>query len=113
MVIIMAKHSLRKINKIDGIPIAFNRINVDTDQIIPSDFCRNTGKTGYGVHLFHYWRYLDGNMDCPDPGFILNDSTFQSANILLTRENFGCGSSREAAPWALWEYGFRCLIGVN
>ena len=83
----MAKHSLRKINKIDGIPIAFNRINVDTDQIIPSDFCMNTGKTGYGVHLFHYWRYLDGNMDCPDPKFILNESTFQAANILLTREN--------------------------
>ena len=109
----MTKQSFRKINKIDGIPIAFDRINVDTDQIIPSDFCKNTGKTGYGVHLFHYWRYLNGNMDCPDPGFILNDSTFKAANILLTRENFGCGSSREAAPWALWEYGFRCLIGVS
>ena len=106
----MTKQSFRKINKIDGIPIAFDRINVDTDQIIPSDFCKNTGKTGYGVHLFHYWRYLNGNMDCPDPGFILNDSTFKAANILLTRDNFGCGSSREHAAWALTDYGFKVVI---
>jgi len=87
--------------------------NVDTDQIIPKQFLKNIGRTGYGKHLFHDWRYLDEEETRPNPDFILNAQRYQGAKILLALDNFGCGSSREHAPWALSEYGFRCIIAPS
>ena len=88
-----------------------NRANVDTDQIIPKQFLKEIGKTGFGKNLFFDWRYLDnGNLN---PDFELNKKEFQNASILLTGDNFGCGSSREHAPWALLEYGFRIIISSS
>jgi 3-isopropylmalate/(R)-2-methylmalate dehydratase small subunit len=87
------------------------RVNVDTDQIIPKQFLKRIERTGFGRELFHDWRYLaDGS---PDPGFELNQPKASGATILLTGENFGCGSSREHAPWALGEYGFRAIIAPS
>jgi 3-isopropylmalate/(R)-2-methylmalate dehydratase small subunit len=85
--------------------------NIDTDQIIPARFLKVTDKTGLGANLFADWRYLlDGN---PNPDFILNRPESQSAQILLAGNNFGCGSSREHAPWALLDYGFRAVISTS
>jgi len=85
--------------------------NVDTDQIIPARFLKATGKNGMGDALFSDWRYNpDGS---PKPGFVLNDPQFQGAQILLAGDNFGCGSSREHAPWALTGYGFRAVISTS
>ena len=87
------------------------RVNVDTDQIVPKQFLKRIERTGFGRHLFHDWRYRpDGS---PDPAFELNDPRAQGATILLAGENFGCGSSREHAPWALGEYGFRAIIAPS
>jgi 3-isopropylmalate/(R)-2-methylmalate dehydratase small subunit len=87
--------------------------NVDTDAIIPKQFLHTTTRHGLGANLFHYWRFLDEPGLCPDPDFILNKPEYQGAGILLARENFGCGSSREHAPWALLEYGFRVIISSS
>ena len=94
-----------------------DRANVDTDQIIPKQFLKSILRTGFGQNLFDDWRYLDQGLsgqDCSkrpiNPDFILNKPCYQGANILLARRNFGCGSSREHAPWALLEYGFKCII---
>ena len=88
-----------------------DRANVDTDQIIPKQFLKRIERTGFGQFLFYDWRFLeDGN---PDPQFELNQSRFSGATVLLTRGNFGCGSSREHAPWALLDYGFRTLIAPS
>ena len=87
--------------------------NVDTDQIIPKQFLQKTERVGFGQHLFHDWRYLDGQGRQDNPEFILNASKYQGASILLARENFGCGSSREHAPWALQEYGFKVIIAPS
>lgn len=85
--------------------------NIDTDQIIPARFLKVTDKTGLGANLFADWRYLpDGS---PNPDFILNRSESQNAQILLAGNNFGCGSSREHAPWALYDYGFRAVISTS
>jgi len=85
--------------------------NIDTDQIIPARFLKVTDKTGLGANLFADWRYLpDGS---PNPDFILNRSESQTAQILLAGNNFGCGSSREHAPWALYNYGFRAVISTS
>ena len=85
--------------------------NIDTDQIIPARFLKVTDKTGLGANLFADWRYLpDGN---PNPDFILNRPESQNAQILLAGNNFGCGSSREHAPWALYNYGFRAVISTS
>lgn len=87
------------------------RINVDTDQIVPKQFLKRIERTGFGVHLFHDWRYLpDGTAD---PAFELNAPAAQGASILVTGANFGCGSSREHAPWALADYGFRAIIAPS
>jgi 3-isopropylmalate/(R)-2-methylmalate dehydratase small subunit len=87
------------------------RVNVDTDQIIPKQFLKRIDRTGFGPHLFHDWRYLaDG---APDPAFELNHPKARGATILLAGGNFGCGSSREHAPWALAEYGFRAIIAPS
>lgn len=91
-----------------GLIAVLDRANVDTDQIIPKQFLKSIARTGFGEHLFHDWRYLsDGT---PHPDFELNAQRFTGASILVTRNNFGCGSSREHAVWALWQYGFRAVI---
>ena len=104
----------------EGIVLPMNRSNVDTDAIIPKQFLKSIRRTGFGPHLFDAWRYLDvgvPGMDCDNrplnPDFILNDLKYKGSSILLTRENFGCGSSREHAPWAIYEAGFRVLIAPS
>ena len=94
-----------------GIAATLPRVNVDTDQIIPKQFLKRIERTGFGKHLFHDWRYLpDGS---PDPAFELNAPGAQGASILVAGPNFGCGSSREHAPWALGDYGFRVVIAPS
>ncbi|GAA0312235.1 3-isopropylmalate dehydratase small subunit [Psychrobacter aestuarii] len=103
-----------------GIVCPLDRSNVDTDQIIPKQFLKSIKRTGFGVNLFDEWRYLDEGFPGQDaskrpinPDFVLNQPRYQDATILLTRKNFGCGSSREHAPWALSEYGFRTVIAPS
>ena len=88
-----------------------DRINVDTDQIIPKQFLKRIERTGFGQFLFYDWRFLEDGS--PNPEFELNQERFQGATILLTGSNFGCGSSREHAPWTLLDYGFRVLIASS
>ena len=96
---------------ITGIVAPMDRVNVDTDQIIPAKYLKRIERTGFGPFLFAAWRYLpDGT---PNPDFELNAHAYQSATILVTRRNFGCGSSREHAPWALMNYGFRAIIAPS
>lgn len=90
-----------------------NQANVDTDQIIPKQFLTGVTRSGYGKHLFHDWRYLDLHEQQPNPDFSLNKAEHQGASILLARENFGCGSSREHAPWALTDFGFSVIIATS
>jgi len=91
-----------------GLVAPLDRANVDTDQIIPKQFLKRIERTGFGQFLFFDWRYLSDGQ--PNPSFILNEPRFQGASILIADKNFGCGSSREHAPWALAEYGFRVVI---
>ncbi len=94
-----------------GLVAALDRVNVDTDQIIPKQFLKTIKRTGLREGLFFDWRkQKDGS---PDPAFFLNQPRYQGATILLTRDNFGCGSSREHAPWALLDQGFRCVIAPS
>jgi 3-isopropylmalate/(R)-2-methylmalate dehydratase small subunit len=90
---------------------ALRRANVDTDQIIPKQFLKSIGRSGFGQFLFHDWRYLDDGS--PNPDFELNRQEAQGATVLLSGANFGCGSSREHAPWALADYGFRAIIAPS
>ena len=99
-----------KIHK--GLVAVLNRQHVDTDQIIPKQFLKRIERTGFGQFLFFDWRYLQDGQT-PNPEFELNAPRFKEASILLTRDNFGCGSSREHAPWAILEYGFRVLIAPS
>jgi len=96
-----------------GLVVPLDIANVDTDQIIPKQFLQKTERVGFGVHLFHDSRYLDHSGNEPNPEFILNKPEYKEASILLARENFGCGSSREHAPWALEEYGFKVIIAPS
>jgi 3-isopropylmalate/(R)-2-methylmalate dehydratase small subunit len=96
-----------------GLVAPLDAANVDTDQIIPKQFLQKTTRVGFGQHLFHDWRYLDVDGKENNPEFILNSPQYQGASILLTRENFGCGSSREHAPWALQEYGFKVIVASS
>jgi len=103
-----------------GIVLPLNRANVDTDFIIPKQFLKSIRRSGFGVNLFDEHRYLDrGEPDADNsqrslnPDFVLNQSRYQGATILLARDNFGCGSSREHAPWALEDYGFRILLAPS
>ena len=103
-----------------GLVCPLDRANVDTDQIIPKQFLKSIKRTGFGPNLFDEWRYLDvgqPNQDCSqrpvNQDFVLNLPRYQGASVLLARENFGCGSSREHAPWALEEYGFRTIIAPS
>ena len=100
-------------NILSGITVPLDKINVDTDQIIPKQFLKKIDRTGFGVHLFHDWRYIDDKGTKSNSEFILNHPRYKGSQILLTGENFGCGSSREHAPWALQEYGFKCIISSS
>ncbi len=93
-----------------GIAAPILRNNIDTDTIIPSREMKTVSKTGLADGLFAPWRYVDANARTPDPTFILNQAGFENASIILAGDNFGCGSSREHAVWALKEYGFKCII---
>ena len=96
-----------------GIVVPLDAANVDTDAIIPKQFLQKVTRTGFGQHLFNDWRFLDDAGQQPNPDFILNQPAFKGASILLARENFGCGSSREHAPWALTDYGFKVVIAPS
>lgn len=96
-----------------GLVAPLDIANVDTDQIIPKQFLQKTERIGFGQHLFHDWRYLDNIGEQDNPEFILNAPRYKGSSILLARENFGCGSSREHAPWALQEYGFKVIIAPS
>ncbi len=96
-----------------GLAAPLDRANIDTDAIIPKQFLRKIERTGFGKHLFHEWRYLDYEGIKENPDFVLNKSEYRNATVLLTRDNFGCGSSREHAPWALSDYGFRVIIAPS
>ena len=104
---------MKAFTTLNGVAAILDKANVDTDQIIPKQFLRKIERSGFGVHLFHDWRFLDDAGTKPNPEFILNQPRYQGANILLARDNFGCGSSREHAPWALEDYGFRSIIAPS
>lgn len=104
----------------EGLVAPLDRANVDTDAIIPKQFLKSIRRTGFGPNLFDEWRYLDHGEPGQDnsvrpvnPDFVLNQPRYQGASILLTRKNFGCGSSREHAPWALQQYGFRAVVAPS
>lgn len=96
-----------------GLVVPLDAANVDTDAIIPKQFLQKVNRIGFGQHLFHDWRFLDDAGKQPNPQFVMNQPRYQGASILLARENFGCGSSREHAPWALADYGIRVMIAPS
>ena len=111
---------MQKFTVHQGLVAPLDRENVDTDAIIPKQFLKSIKKTGFGPNLFDEWRYLDHGepgMDAatrkPNPDFVLNQPRYAGASILLARKNFGCGSSREHAPWALQQYGFRAILAPS
>ncbi len=111
---------MQKFTMHKGLVAPMDRENVDTDAIIPKQFLKSIRKTGFGPNLFDAWRYLDPGEPGqdpasrkPNPDFVLNQPRYQGASILLARKNFGCGSSREHAPWALDQYGFRAIIAPS
>jgi 3-isopropylmalate/(R)-2-methylmalate dehydratase small subunit len=111
---------MQAFTRLDGIVVPLDRANVDTDAIIPKQFLKSIRRTGFGPYLFDEWRYLDHGepgQDCSsrpvNPHFVLNQPRYQGASILLARANFGCGSSREHAPWALADYGLRALLAPS
>lgn len=111
---------MEKFEVLSGIVMPLDRPNVDTDAIIPKQFLKSIKRSGFGPNLFDAWRYLDQGEPGKDnsgrplnPDFVLNQPRYQGARILLARENFGCGSSREHAPWALLDYGFRVIIAPS
>ncbi|WP_311971186.1 3-isopropylmalate dehydratase small subunit [Pseudomonas baltica] len=111
---------MKAFTQVTGLVVPLDRANVDTDQIIPKQFLKSIKRTGFGPNLFDEWRYLDVGQPYQDNSkrplnkdFVLNHERYQGASVLLARENFGCGSSREHAPWALDEYGFRCVIAPS
>ncbi|OOG39029.1 3-isopropylmalate dehydratase small subunit [Polaromonas sp. A23] len=111
---------MQKFNVHKGLVAPMDRENVDTDAIIPKQFLKSIRKTGFGPNLFDAWRYLDPGFPGqdpatrkPNPDFVLNQTRYKGASILLARKNFGCGSSREHAPWALDQYGFRAIIAPS
>ena len=111
---------MQKFSVLNGLVAPLDRANVDTDAIIPKQFLKSIKRSGFGPNLFDEWRYLDHGEPGRDnsrrplnPDFVLNQPRYQGAQILLARENFGCGSSREHAPWALDDYGFRAIIATS
>ena len=114
------RHLMDKFTIHKGLVAPMDRENVDTDAIIPKQFLKSIKRTGFGPNLFDEWRYLDHGEPGqdpasrkPNPDFVLNQPRYQGASILIARANFGCGSSREHAPWALQQYGFRALIAPS
>ncbi|MDP2152590.1 MAG: 3-isopropylmalate dehydratase small subunit [Methylotenera sp.] len=111
---------MQAFTQLNGLVAPIDRANVDTDAIIPKQFLKSIKRSGFGPNAFDEWRYLDqgepgmDNSKRPiNPDFVLNQSRYQGASVLLTRENFGCGSSREHAPWALEDYGFKVIIAPS
>jgi 3-isopropylmalate/(R)-2-methylmalate dehydratase small subunit len=111
---------MEKFTTMNGLVAPLDRSNVDTDAIIPKQFLKSIKRTGFGPNLFDEWRYLNhgepgmDNSNRPlNPDFVLNQDRYQGASVLLARKNFGCGSSREHAPWALEDYGFRVIIAPS
>ena len=111
---------MQPFTELTGLVAPLDRANVDTDAIIPKQFLKSIRRTGFGPNLFDEWRYLDRGepgQDCSNrprpPAFVLNQERYRGATVLLARANFGCGSSREHAPWALLDYGFRALIAPS
>ena len=111
---------MEKFVKFDGLVAPLDRANVDTDAIIPKQFLKSIKRSGFGPNAFDEWRYLDhgepgqdGARRTKNPNFVLNQERYQGASILLARSNFGCGSSREHAPWALQDFGFRAIVGES
>ncbi|WP_219951905.1 3-isopropylmalate dehydratase small subunit [Dickeya zeae] len=104
---------MAKFTQHTGLVVPLDAANVDTDAIIPKQFLQKVTRTGFGQHLFHDWRFLDDAGQQPNPDFVLNQPRYKGASILLARENFGCGSSREHAPWALADYGFKVVIAPS
>ncbi len=103
---------MNKTTQLTGIVAPLDALNVDTDQIIPKQFLKRIERTGYGRYLFFDWRFKDDGKT-PDPDFEMNAARYRDASILLAKENFGCGSSREHAPWALDDYGFRAVLAPS
>ena len=111
---------MEKFVRLEGLVAPLDRSNVDTDAIIPKQFLKSIRRTGFGPNLFDEWRYLDKGepgMDPasrkPNPDFVLNQPRYAGASVLIARKNFGCGSSREHAPWALQQYGFRAILAPS
>lgn len=111
---------MEKFIRQEGLVVPMDRANVDTDAVIPKQYLKSIKRTGYGPNLFDEWRYLDHGEPGMDhskrplnPDFVLNQPRYQGATVLLARENFGCGSSREHAPWALLQYGFQAVIAPS
>ena len=111
---------MEKFSRLDALVAPLDRANVDTDAIIPKQFLKSIKRSGFGPNAFDEWRYMDHGEPGMDnsgrtlnPNFVLNQARYQGAQILLTRQNFGCGSSREHAPWALLDYGFRVIIAES
>ena len=111
---------MKKFSSINSIAMPLDRANIDTDAIIPKQFLKSIKRSGFGPNLFDEWRYLDHGEPGMDnsirpinPDFVLNNPTYSGAQILLTRRNFGCGSSREHAPWALSDFGIKCIISTS
>jgi 3-isopropylmalate/(R)-2-methylmalate dehydratase small subunit len=111
---------MQPFTRLDGLAVPLDRANVDTDAIIPKQFLKSIKRSGFGPNAFDEWRYLDHGEPGMDnstrkvnPEFVLNQPRYQGAEILLARENFGCGSSREHAPWALLDYGFRAIVAPS
>ncbi len=111
---------MQEFNQLNGLVVPLDRANVDTDAIIPKQFLKSIKRSGFGPNAFDEWRYLDHGEPGMDnskrkinPDFVLNQSRYQGASVLLARENFGCGSSREHAPWALEDFGFRVIIAPS
>ncbi|MFQ5546470.1 MAG: 3-isopropylmalate dehydratase small subunit, partial [Acidiferrobacterales bacterium] len=111
---------MQKFEKLTGLVVSLDRSNVDTDAIIPKQFLKSIHRTGFGPNLFDAWRYLDHGEPGMDnsrrplnPDFVLNDERYQGVQILIARTNFGCGSSREHAVWALQDYGIRAVVAPS
>lgn len=107
----MTNQTMKKFSKHTGLVAPLFQANIDTDQIIPKQFLKSIKRTGFGANLFNDWRF--NNDGTPNPEFVLNQPRYQGASVLLAGKNFGCGSSREHAPWALAEYGFRVIVAPS
>src|SRR5436853_4179133 len=108
---LMEEKDMQKFTKLTAVAAPLPMINIDTDAVIPKQFLKTIKRTGLGKHLFHELRYDEQGKEKPD--FVLNKPAYRKAQILVAGENFGCGSSREHAPWALLDYGIRCVISTS